>query len=120
LVKVVLCDRCIKKLMYKRTKDKEAAQAAAASRILGRATLRSGTDAADEIPEDISGSHGRKTSRETAGTIQRQRETRSVDEIALDLVPLEIGTVANAEGVGGRDRRFVVVAFIPKQSAYNV
>ena len=58
LVKVVLCDRCIKKLMYKRTKDKEAARVATASNT-GGSNDGSGMDAVDEVVEDISGPRSR-------------------------------------------------------------
>ena len=71
LVKVVLCNRCIKKLMYKRNKDKAAAEAATASKP-GRGNLMSETDAADELLEDLSGSCSR--------TSRKQCETSNANE----------------------------------------
>jgi len=52
-VKVVLCDRCIKKLMYKRMKDKEASGAARVSKVQEDGAA-AGTDTADTLPEDTS------------------------------------------------------------------
>lgn len=62
LVKVVLCDKCIKKLMYKRMKDKEAAQAAALLETGGNIPA-SGTDTPGELPDDNPRSR-RRASRE--------------------------------------------------------
>ncbi|KAF9648682.1 hypothetical protein BDM02DRAFT_3155618 [Thelephora ganbajun] len=70
LVKVVLCDRCIKKLMYKRTKDKEAARAAAAPKTQG-SDIVAGTDGTDEFPDGIP--------RSQRGTSREQRETSNAD-----------------------------------------
>ena len=66
LVKVVLCDRCIKKLMYKRTKDKEAAQAAHALKTGEGDVVAPGMDAADISLEG--------TSKPRRGTSQEQRK----------------------------------------------
>jgi hypothetical protein len=55
-----LCDKCIKKLMYKRMRDKEATQAVAASRA-GGGEVVSGVNIAGELPEDTPRSY-RKTS----------------------------------------------------------
>ena len=69
LVKVVLCDRCIKKLMYKRTKDKEAARVAAASKTQeSNAVRRTGIE--DAFLEVTYGSRrrGSREQRETPGT----------------------------------------------------
>lgn len=74
LVKVVLCDRCIKKLMYKRMKDKEATQAATESRT-GKADFTSGTDG---------GEHGEATSR------SRRRPSRD---------PPRTSTASESEGL---------------------
>ncbi|KAF9787469.1 folate-sensitive fragile site protein Fra10Ac1-domain-containing protein [Thelephora terrestris] len=76
LVKVVLCDRCIKKLMYKRRKDKEAKDKTAS-----HAAAASKTGAGD-LPKDIPRSHER-TSREqhetynSSGNEGRRRNPRS-------------------------------------------
>ena len=44
-----------------------------------------------------------------------QREMEVVGSLVLDPVPLELGTVANAEDIGGRDhlRRFCRSSFLP-------
>jgi len=59
LVKVVLCNKCIKKLMYKRQKDKEAAKAAAPSKT-GRGSIVSGTGIQDDDTSESRGSTSRE------------------------------------------------------------
>ena len=65
-MKVVLCDRCTKKLMYKRTKDKEALWVAGALKTMANKAV-TGMDAVDTPLEGVS--------RSQRGTSREQRET---------------------------------------------
>jgi len=78
LVKVVLCDQCIKKLMYKRMKDKGASDASAVSRAQEN-DAAVGTDPADALLEDRSCSSASREQREGshAGRNDGRRGARS-------------------------------------------